>query len=71
MRSLHVITTDARRGAETFAVQLVAALQQFGSDASVAAMGPSGSPCAYTVPVLGTAAAPRCSSQPCGVRPAG
>jgi glycosyltransferase involved in cell wall biosynthesis len=54
MRSLHVITTDARRGAETFAVQLVAALQQFGSDASVAAMGPSGSPCAYTVPVLGT-----------------
>jgi glycosyltransferase involved in cell wall biosynthesis len=54
VRSLHVITTDARRGAETFAVQLVAALQELGSDAAIAAMGSSGSRDAYSVPVLGT-----------------
>jgi glycosyltransferase involved in cell wall biosynthesis len=53
MRSLHVITTDARRGAETFAVQLVDALRQLGGDAAIAAIASSGRPSAYRVRSLG------------------
>lgn len=52
MRSLHVITTDARRGAETFAVELTGALRDRGEDARVVALTGNGSP-GHAVPTLG------------------
>ena len=53
MRSLHVITSDARRGAETFAVQLAGALQQRGEDARVVALASSGSHTVHEVALMG------------------
>ena len=52
-RSLHVITTDARRGAETFAVDLAAALNRRGDFAEVVALTSSGSATSHSVQVLG------------------
>ena len=53
IRSLHVITTDARRGAETFAVDLAAALNRRGDYAEVVALTSSGSATSHPVQVLG------------------
>jgi glycosyltransferase involved in cell wall biosynthesis len=53
MKSLHLITSDARRGAETFAVDLVAALGPLGHQASVVALNASESQEAHDVPILG------------------
>lgn len=53
MRSLHVITSDARRGAETFAVQLVDALTERGVEAGVVALTPSASEAVHDVAVMG------------------
>ena len=40
MRILHVVGTSRRRGAETFALELAAALDAFGHDDSLVALGP-------------------------------
>jgi glycosyltransferase involved in cell wall biosynthesis len=53
VRSLHLITSDARRGAETFAVDLVAALRALEHEAKVVALAPSQSDEAHDVAVLG------------------
>lgn len=53
MRSLHLITSNARRGAETFAVDLAAALLERGHEAEVAALSSSGGDESHEVPVLG------------------
>jgi glycosyltransferase involved in cell wall biosynthesis len=53
VRSLHLITTDARRGAETFAVELVQALRRHGCEADAVALAPSGSAAVHDVPSLG------------------
>jgi glycosyltransferase involved in cell wall biosynthesis len=53
LRSLHLITSNARRGAETFAVDLAAALLERGHEAEVAALSPSGGDELHEVPVLG------------------
>jgi glycosyltransferase involved in cell wall biosynthesis len=55
MRSLHVITSDARRGAETFAVELTAALDARGQEVRTVALSSSDDPLALDVPVLGPA----------------
>jgi glycosyltransferase involved in cell wall biosynthesis len=55
MRSLHVITSDARRGAETFAMELAAALDARGQPARTVALTRSADPMKLDVPVLGTA----------------
>lgn len=55
MHSLHVITSDARRGAETFAVGLCAILESDDHQARVVALAPSGDPRSLDVPVLGPA----------------
>jgi glycosyltransferase involved in cell wall biosynthesis len=52
-RTLHVVTSDARRGAETFAVDLVAALLDSGHHAEVVALRPSGMAEIHDVPALG------------------
>jgi glycosyltransferase involved in cell wall biosynthesis len=54
-RTLHVIASDARRGAETYAVQLVAALRDHGDGARLVALVASDDPTAHDVPVLGSA----------------
>ena len=51
--SLHVVTSDARRGAETFAVDLVAALDAAGHRARVVALAASGMSEVHDVPTLG------------------
>ncbi len=51
--SLHVVTSDARRGAETFAVELAAGLSEVGHRAQVAALSPSGMAEAHDLPTLG------------------
>lgn len=53
MRSLHLITSNARRGAETFAVNLVDALNANGHQARVMALTASDAAEAHDVPVLG------------------
>lgn len=53
MRSLHVITSDARRGAETFAIDLAEALNARGGIADVAALTSSGLPGRHLVSALG------------------
>jgi glycosyltransferase involved in cell wall biosynthesis len=53
MRSLHVITSTARRGAETFAVELAAELRRAGEEASVLALTGDDDPAAHDVVVLG------------------
>jgi glycosyltransferase involved in cell wall biosynthesis len=53
MRSLHVITSDARRGAETFALGLAEALETTDHRARVVALAPTSDPRAIEVPVLG------------------
>jgi glycosyltransferase involved in cell wall biosynthesis len=53
MRSLHVVASDARRGAETFAVELVAELAGMGNAARVVALRPSGSAETHALPCLG------------------
>jgi glycosyltransferase involved in cell wall biosynthesis len=53
MRSLHVITSTARRGAETFGVELAAELRRAGDEAQVAALTCEGDPAAHDVVVLG------------------
>lgn len=53
MRSLHVITSDARRGAETFAVNLAASLTERGTDARTVALAPSTSAAVHDVLILG------------------
>ena len=40
MRILHVVGTSRRRGAETFALELAAALDKCGHDNSLVALGP-------------------------------
>jgi glycosyltransferase involved in cell wall biosynthesis len=55
MRSLHVITSDARRGAETFAMELTAALDAGGQEVRTVALTSSDDPMALDVPVLGPA----------------
>lgn len=54
MSSLHVITSTARRGAETFAVELVAELTRVGHEARVVALTGDDDPAAHDVAVLGT-----------------
>jgi glycosyltransferase involved in cell wall biosynthesis len=54
MRSLHVVSTDARRGAETFAVDLAHALDDDESVARVVALSPVGSDETLDIPSLGT-----------------
>ncbi|WP_165403930.1 glycosyltransferase family 4 protein [Egicoccus halophilus] len=54
MKSLHVVTSPARRGAETFAIELVAALHDRGDDADIAALHPTPSQNPYAMRVLGT-----------------
>ena len=51
--SLHVVTSDVRRGAETFAVDLVAALGQAGHDANVVALSGSGTNEVHSIQTLG------------------
>jgi glycosyltransferase involved in cell wall biosynthesis len=51
--TLHVVTSDARRGAETFAVDLVTALVDSGQCAEVVALSPSGMGEVHDLPVLG------------------
>ena len=53
MRSLHVVASDARRGAETFAVELAAELGSMGDEAKVVALKPSGSSKPHVLPCLG------------------
>ncbi|MEX2375754.1 MAG: glycosyltransferase [Dehalococcoidia bacterium] len=53
MRSLHIITSTARRGAETFAVELAAALSSMGEDAAVVALA-RGTDAGFDLPWLGT-----------------
>lgn len=53
MRSLHVITSTARRGAETFAVELAAELRRAGDEAEVVALTDSEDPATHDVVVLG------------------
>jgi glycosyltransferase involved in cell wall biosynthesis len=53
LRSLHLISTDARRGAETFAVGLSEALVAQGHEARVVALSPSSSPHRHDVEPLG------------------
>jgi glycosyltransferase involved in cell wall biosynthesis len=53
MRSLHVITSDARRGAETFAVALCAALESEDHQVRIVALAASGDPRSLDVPLLG------------------
>jgi glycosyltransferase involved in cell wall biosynthesis len=53
VRSLHLISSDARRGAETFAVELSAELTQAGHEATVLALRPSGEVSHHDVPTLG------------------
>jgi glycosyltransferase involved in cell wall biosynthesis len=53
LRSLHVIASDARRGAETYAVQLTEALRHRGHEAEVVALVGTTDPTAHDVPVLG------------------
>ena len=51
--SLHVVTSDARRGAETFAVDLVAALEGMGRSARIVALAGSGIAEVHDIPRLG------------------
>lgn len=51
--SLHIVTSDARRGAETFAVELVTALQGAGHRAQIVALTASGREEVHDIPVLG------------------
>jgi glycosyltransferase involved in cell wall biosynthesis len=51
--SLHVVTSDARRGAETFAVDLAGTLEAAGNVARVIALSPSGMQEAHDLPALG------------------
>jgi glycosyltransferase involved in cell wall biosynthesis len=53
MRSLHVITSTARRGAETFAVELAAELRRARDEAKVVALTSDDDPAAHDVVVLG------------------
>ena len=53
VRSLHVITSNARRGAETFATDLARQLNSGGDQARVVALHPSPSDQTHDVPVLG------------------
>ena len=53
VRSLHVITSTARRGAETFAIDLARQLNFGDHQARVVALNPSTSEQAHDVPVLG------------------
>lgn len=53
MRSLHVITSTARRGAETFAVELAAELRRSGDGAHVVALTDASDRSAHDVEVLG------------------
>lgn len=53
MRSLHVISTPARRGAETFAVELCQALREAGDEATVVALSPTETGECHDVPTLG------------------
>ena len=53
LRSLHVITSDARRGAETFAVHLVESLRAQGQPARLVALARSESQHPHAVSVLG------------------
>ncbi|MBN2622848.1 MAG: glycosyltransferase family 4 protein [Acidimicrobiales bacterium] len=55
-RVLHVITSDQRRGAETFAVDLAAALAARDVASEVVALAPAASGSRLGVPVLGDAA---------------
>jgi glycosyltransferase involved in cell wall biosynthesis len=55
-RSLHVITSNARRGAETFAVELVLALEALGLEARVVALTASENEQAHPAPHLGRSA---------------
>lgn len=51
--SLHVVTSDLRRGAETFALDLVTTLEQAGHDVRVVALSGSGTSEVYSIPTLG------------------
>lgn len=53
VRSLHIISTPARRGAETFAIDLCQALREFGDDAEVVALSPASTDECHDVPTLG------------------
>ena len=52
---MHVITSTARRGAETFAVDLVQALREIGEEAEVVALHPHQGDAGHDVEVLGPA----------------
>jgi glycosyltransferase involved in cell wall biosynthesis len=52
-KSLHVVSSTARRGAETFAVDLVARLREKSEDATVVALTACGRPRPHRIPVLG------------------
>lgn len=54
MRSLHVITSTARRGAETFAVDLAARLCEVGDEARVVTLTASDEGAPHAVPTLGS-----------------
>jgi glycosyltransferase involved in cell wall biosynthesis len=54
MRSLHIVSTDARRGAETFAVDLAEALDRIDGVAQVIALHPAASDEPLDIPTLGT-----------------
>ena len=54
MKSLHLVTSDARRGAESFAVDLVNAMRAADEDATILALHTSGSEQALPIPALGT-----------------
>jgi glycosyltransferase involved in cell wall biosynthesis len=51
--SLHVTATNARRGAETFAIDLVQGLHQLGHASRVAALQPSATGVTHDMPTLG------------------
>jgi glycosyltransferase involved in cell wall biosynthesis len=53
MRTLHVITSDARRGAETYAVNLAREMAEEGHESRTVALFPSGAAMPLDVPVLG------------------
>ncbi len=53
LRSLHVITSNARRGAETFAVELVQSLECHGHEGRVVALMESGNDRIHAAPHLG------------------
>lgn len=55
LRTLHVVSSTARRGAETFAVDLVAELQARGSHADLVALHPGTGQGGYDLKVLGPA----------------